>query len=216
MALLETLGDLPLDNVADSSSILLPACQQQQSRQQPSLNSPSKPASHCCCSSSPRQSHDHPHQITLRCLSASHAVTRAARPPPPVAFTSALHTCMRQVTPPPPLMCPPLTKSICRRHSNRPRFALSGSMSSSLSCGSVQCEFDARDGRQASRPRGHNTTYGSCHKRAMQRTPRQVRSIISHVSKSKRLPLMVMPSSAWARAHMAKVAAAAVQRCGGC
>ena len=108
VALLETLGDLPLHSLAHAFVVvLLPARQKQQSQQQPSST----------------------HHVNLRhaavalqalsnqtTANISQSVeplhhTPSHAPPAPgikVTFTSALHACLHHVTPPPraPLTCP--------------------------------------------------------------------------------------------------------------
>ena len=99
------------------------------------LNSPRKPPSRCCCPSAPQQSNDPPHQ-SIRCPSASHAVTRAASTQHPCHIhipTSRISCTMSR---PSPLTCPLLTKSIVFRRLNRPRLAHTSVMPSSSSCSS--------------------------------------------------------------------------------
>jgi len=94
VALLETLGDLPLHSLAHAFVfVLLPARQKQQSQQPTLLNSPRQPPSRCCCSSGPQQSNDRPHH-SKSCPSASHAVTRATSPQHQITSTSALQAYM--------------------------------------------------------------------------------------------------------------------------
>ena len=104
VTLLETLGDLPLHNLADASSVLLRARHQQQSQQQ---------------HSSTHHANLHHAAVALQALSNRttafirqlfvvplHHTPSHEPPAPHPSLTPALQACIHHVTSPSPLTCP--------------------------------------------------------------------------------------------------------------